>query len=98
MDHEALSTYLNDHLAGSTLGADHARQLEERSADTPFGPAMARIADEIEEDRDTLAKLMDRLDVSRNPVKAASAWVAEKAGRVKFSGASSGDADVGYFL
>jgi hypothetical protein len=59
---------------------------------------MARIADDIEEDRDTLAKLMEHLDVSRNPVKAASAWVAEKAGRVKFSGASSGDPDVGYFL
>lgn len=98
MDHEALGTYLNDHLAGSTLGADHARQLEERTAGTPFGLTMARIAGEIEEDRDTLVKLMEKLDVSRNPVKAAGAWVAEKAGRVKFSGGTSGDPDIGYLM
>jgi hypothetical protein len=48
MDHNGLNTYLNDHLAGATLGCDHARQLEEMSADTPFGPTMTRLATEIE--------------------------------------------------
>ena len=27
MEHDALTTYLNDHLAGATLGVDHARHL-----------------------------------------------------------------------
>ena len=98
MDRDALETYLNDHLAGSTLGVDHARRLEAALDGTPFGPVMAQVAMEIEEDRDTLIELMDRLEVSGNPVKAATAWVAEKAGRVKFSGLSSGDAELGNFL
>jgi hypothetical protein len=78
MDHNGLNTYLNDHLAGATLGCDHARQLEEMSADTPFGPTMTRLATEIEQDRDTLVELMERLDVPRNPVKQAAAWIAER--------------------
>ena len=57
MEHDALSTYLNDHLAGATLGCDHARQLEKMFAETPFGPTMTRIATEIEQDRDTLVEL-----------------------------------------
>lgn len=98
MDHAALSTYLNDHLAGSTLGCDHARQLEEMCAGTPFAAEMSRIAGEVEDDRDTLVQLMERLDAERNPLKQAGAWVAEKAGRIKFSGVSSGNETLGRFL
>src|SRR4051812_950101 len=83
----ALGIYLNDHLAGATHGADHARQLEEMTMDTPFGTVMSRLAAEIEEDRDELLALMERADVSENPVKKAGAWVAEKVGRPKLSGA-----------
>lgn len=98
MDHDALDIYLNDHLAGATLGCDHARRLEAVYEGTPFGTVMAQIAMEIEEDRDTLVDLMERLDTPRNAVKAATAWVAEKAGRVKFSGVSSGDRELGNYL
>jgi len=98
MDHDALNPYLNDHLAGATLGCDHARQLEDMFAETEFGPVMTRLAQEIEEDRDTLVGLMERLDAPRNPVKQAGAWVAEKAGRVKFSGLSSGDKHLGRYM
>ncbi len=98
MDTDALQIYLNDHLGGATLGCDHARQLEKMSAGTDFEPVMARLAQEIEEDRDTLVDLMERVDANRNPVKQAGAWVAEKAGRLKFSGLSSGDAPLGRYL
>jgi hypothetical protein len=98
MEHSALNTYLNDHLAGATLGVDHAHQIQEHNADTPFGVEMARIAEEIEQSRATLVDLMDRLGTPVNPVKKAGAWVAEKAGRVKFSGLSSNDAELGNFL
>jgi hypothetical protein len=97
-DDDALRTYLNDHLAGSTLGVDHARQLERMLEGDPDGPVMTDIADEIEADRDALLGLMDRLGASKNPVKAATAWLAEKAGRIKFSGISSQDRDLGIFL
>jgi glycine/D-amino acid oxidase-like deaminating enzyme/nitrite reductase/ring-hydroxylating ferredoxin subunit len=98
MNSDALGTYLNDHLAGATLGSDHARQLAQHHAADAFGAEMSRIASEIKEDRDTLIELMERLGVSRNPVKAATAWVAEKAGRIKFSGVSSNDEELGDFL
>lgn len=98
MEKDALRTYLNDHLAGATLGCDHARQIEDRNAGTPLGDVMAKLAADIEEDRDKLQQLMERLDVPKNPVKQATAWLAEKAGRVKFSGASAGDQNLGNFL
>lgn len=94
----ALAVYLNDHLSGATLGVDHARELQATLEDTAHGLDMARVADAIAEDRDTLVDLIDRAGISRNPVKQATAWVAEKAGRVKFSGLSSGDRDLGTYL
>jgi hypothetical protein len=94
---DAMTTYLNDHLAGSTAGLDHARHLADHGGSRSFGPVMRRIADEIEEDRETLIQLMDRLGAPRNPVKVATAWVAEKAGRIKFAGVGSGDSQLGAF-
>ena len=91
MASDALATYLNDHLAGATLGCDHARQLEELTQGTPFGATMSRLAKEIEEDRDELRALMERAGVSENPVKKAGAWLAEKVGRPKLSNDDGAD-------
>ena len=93
-----LSVYLNDHLAGAAFGADLAQQLAERTADSPFGPTMRTLADEIEADRETLRGLMDRLGISPNPAKQATTWVGEKLSRLKLSGLSAGHADLGLFL
>ncbi len=98
MAEKPLEVYLNDHLGGSTLGADLAGQIADRAEGTPFAEAARRLAAEIEEDRETLVALMDALDVSRNPVKQVTGWIAEKASRVKFSGAGSGAADHGMFM
>jgi hypothetical protein len=38
---------------------------------------MKSIAAQIEEDRETLVELMERMDVSKNPLKQAAGWVAE---------------------
>jgi hypothetical protein len=93
-----LDVYLNDHLGGAVLGSDLAGQLRDQNEGTPLGEAMTRIAAEIEEDRETLRELIEALEVSRNPVKQVTGWVAEKASRVKFSGASSGEADHGTLM
>lgn len=95
---KALEVYLNDHFAGAMLGSDLAESIRDRHEGTPLGEVMASIATEIEQDRQALADLMDRLDVSRNPVKQATGWVAEKASRVKFSGLLSGTPDQGAFM
>jgi hypothetical protein len=93
-----LDLYLNDHMGGATLGSDLAGQIRDRNEGTPLGDAMDGIAADIEEDRQALHDLMDALDVSRNPVKKAGGWAAEKLSRVKFSGAGSGDAEHGNFM
>jgi hypothetical protein len=93
-----LDTYLNDHLGGATLGSELAAQIWDRAEGTPLGRVMARVAPEIEEDRQSLVALMERLGTATSPVKQATTWVAEKATRLKFSGATSGEPDLGLFL
>jgi hypothetical protein len=93
-----MDVYLNDHLAGATLGSNLAAQIRDRHEGTPLGDVMRTIAAQVEEDRKTLIALMERLDVRRNPVKRASGWVAEKASEVKFSGVASGEPDQGAFM
>jgi hypothetical protein len=82
-----LAIYLNDHFAAATLGVELARRLRSSNrGDAEMGEPLAKICAEIEEDRDTLSRLMDRLDVDRNPVKPALARVAERLGRLKLNG------------
>lgn len=80
---DLLRTYLQDHHAGSTVGVELARRAAGANRDTEFGEPLARIADEIAEDRESLERLMERLGVKPHPVKDAGGWVAEKLGRLK---------------
>ena len=81
-DPDLLATYLNDHLAESTAGVELARRAA-KAHDGERGEELARLADEIDEDREALRGLMKRLDVEESGVKAAAGWLAEKAGRLK---------------
>lgn len=98
MADKAMNVYLNDHLAGAMLGTDLAEQIQAQNEGTALGELMGSLAPKIEEDRQTLIELMERLDTSRNPVKQATAWMAEKASRAKFSGQTSGEPEVGAFM
>lgn len=80
------------------LGTDLAEQIRQRHQDTPLGELMGWIAPQIEEDRQILVDLMERMNTTKNPIKQAAGWVAEKASRVKFSGAGSGERDQGAFM
>jgi hypothetical protein len=67
MSDRSLDVYLNDHMAGARFGSDLARRVAER-----MGKAtMHAVAAEIEEDRQTLARVLDRLGTSRNAIAAA---------------------------
>jgi hypothetical protein len=98
MADKAMQVYLNDHLAGAMFGSDLARQIESQSDEAQLGTRMAEVAMQIEEDQESLSDLMQRMGVTKNPIKQATTWVAEKASRVKLTGASSGDGDVGLFM
>ena len=78
-----LETYLQDHRAGAEMGSDLARRVAEQNAGTPYESFLATLADEIEEDVQTLAALMERLGVSKSILKTTGAKVAEKVGRLK---------------
>lgn len=93
MGDRAIDVYLNDHLAGAMLGSDLAEQIRARHEGDPLGAVMTPLAREIEEDRERLVDLMDRMDVARNRIKQATGWLAEKTSRVKFSGMGSGEPD-----
>jgi hypothetical protein len=85
-----LHIYLNDHLAGSTGGLELAERIQKNNEDNPLGDFMAGIAKEIEEDRDELQRLMNELDVSRNPIKAAGAYLLERLSQMKANGQLTG--------
>jgi hypothetical protein len=89
-----LDVYLNDHLAGARFGSDLAQRLAGRMG----GATMSALAAEIEEDRVTLQGLMDRLGTSRNRVKQAGTWLAEKVSYLKLSGLTAGHREFGLFM
>jgi hypothetical protein len=84
---ERLAIYLNDHLAGATAGVELARRLRaSNEGDPQFGPALAEICAEVEEDRETLKAVMDRLEVGQSKLKPAAAVLGERLGRLKLNG------------
>ena len=98
MADKPMDVYLNDHLAGSMLGSDLAEQIQKQSEGSPLGEIMSSISAQIDEDRQTLIDLMERMGTSKNPVKQATTWLAEKASRAKFAGLTSGEDELGTFM
>jgi hypothetical protein len=88
---QLLAIYLNDHLAGATLGVELARRLRASNhGDSRFGEPLTEICRQIEQDRSTLEGVMDVVGARRGRVKPAGAWVAEKLGRLKLNGRMRG--------
>jgi hypothetical protein len=81
-----LPIYLNDHLAGATVGVETAKRAASENEGRPLGQALAPLARDIEADRDELRSIMDALGVRADPVKTAAAWAGEKVGRLKLNG------------
>jgi hypothetical protein len=95
---KAMDVYLNDHLAGAMLGSALAKQIQALNEGSALGTRMESLAPLIEEDRQTLIRLMERMDTSKNPVKQAATWMAEKVSRAKLSGPTSGGPEQGTFM
>lgn len=81
-----LAIYLNDHLAGATLGRELSRRSASSNRGTPYGSFLSALAQEISEDRESLLAIMNALDVRLDRLKAAAAWGGEKLGRLKLNG------------
>ena len=90
MNRRLLATYLNDHYAASVGAVQLARRAAGSNRGTAYGEVLSVLAAEIDEDRQALLLIMQRLSVGPDRVKAALAWSAEKLGRLKLNGQLSG--------
>ena len=86
LDRKLLGIYMNDHLAGATVGMELSRRARGSNEGTAYGDVLERIAKEIEEDREVLQGLMSRLEIKRDHAKVAVGWLGEKFGRLKPNG------------
>jgi hypothetical protein len=86
MSSDLLRIYMQDHYAGATAGAELARRAASSNDDSALGEALSRVASEVEEDRDSLRRVMDEYGAGPDRLKNAGAWSLEKAGRLKPNG------------
>jgi hypothetical protein len=81
-----LAIYLNDHLAGSTVGLELARRAARSNRGSGYGIFLDELAEDIRSDRESLLEIMRSLRVGVDRVKVSAAWAAEKLGRLKLNG------------
>ncbi|MFD9371777.1 hypothetical protein ACFWA6_29345 [Streptomyces sp. NPDC060020] len=81
-----LTVYLNDHLTGSGAGVRLAGRLAKRHRHMAAGPDLARIADQVEEDQQSLRGIMRDLGVPVRRVHEVVGRIGETAGRLKPNG------------
>jgi hypothetical protein len=80
---KSLSAYLNEHLADETLGLQLATRASVEHKGTPLGTFLLLLSWELEEDRDSLVRLMAELGVRRKHVGPVVAGLAGKVGRLR---------------
>jgi hypothetical protein len=78
--------YLNDHLAGATLGVELARRALKENPDGELGELLRWLERQLVEDRRSLIGLLRAEGGSPSVAKSGGAWLAEKVGRLKLNG------------
>jgi hypothetical protein len=67
-------------------GRELFRRVARQHEGTPDGDVLAELTHEVEEDRQSLRRIMARLDVTESAPHQALMWLGEKAGRLKPNG------------
>jgi hypothetical protein len=75
-----LSIYLNDHLAGSTVGLELARRSAANNRGSDYGRFLEDLTAELRSDREALLEIMSSFRVGVDRMKVSAAWAAEKVG------------------
>jgi hypothetical protein len=94
LSRDSLTTYLNDHLAGSVAALellDHMIRLQRGKA---VQPALSEIRREVEEDQKTLQELLRAVGGKESRMRQAAAWLTEKLGRAKLQLDDSGTGEL----
>ncbi|MEV7972636.1 hypothetical protein [Cellulomonas sp. NPDC089187] len=86
LDRQQLRIYLADHLSGAAAGAARVQRMAESYRDTPLGPDLARLAEDIPAERDWLEDRMHAWGLPPHRLKQLATTVAERVGRLKPNG------------
>ncbi|MFF1528317.1 hypothetical protein [Cellulomonas sp. NPDC058312] len=86
VDRVLLQSYLGDHLGGAVGGSARFARMADAYAQTPLGPALARIARQVADEREWLRETAHALGVRPSAVKRLGIAVTEKVGRLKPNG------------
>ena len=86
---DALTTYLQDHLAGALHAIELLKAMRDHHAAEPLGQFAAQLLVEIEADRNVLAGLIEGTGTAPGGVKEWGAWLAEKVSRLKLKHGSA---------
>ena len=90
-DHDRLlEIYLADHLAAGTAGLALAIRSARNNSATETGRFLERLAAEIEEDHETLRRIVGGLGFDGSRLKELVAWAGERLGRLKLNGQMRG--------
>ena len=76
---DALIIYLHDHLAGARFALSLLESLRTGDQQQAIRKLAEELLYEIEEDRQALTRLADRLGTPQNTLKEGAAWLAQKA-------------------
>jgi hypothetical protein len=82
----ALAIYLRNHDAAADAGVDLFRRAAASQRDRPYGPELAALRDEVEQDRKVYRRLLQAVRTPHDLVQSGALRLAERVGRLKPNG------------
>ncbi len=95
---EDLSSYLNDHLAGSVGALELLDRLIDIYQTKPLERFFRDLRNEIDADQEILKELIAKLGEKESAVRKAGAWIVEKLSRAKIQLSETREGEMGLFL
>ena len=93
-----MSSYLNDHLAGSVGALELLDRLIDLYQGKPLEGFFRDLRNEIEADQEILKELIAKLGEKESAVRKAGAWIVEKLSRAKIQLSETREGELGLFL
>ncbi|HEX7518225.1 MAG TPA: hypothetical protein VF345_13180 [Chthoniobacterales bacterium] len=93
-----LSSYLNDHLAGSVGALELLDRLMKIYKGKPLERFFRDLRHEIDADQETLKELIAKLGEKESTVRKAGAWIFEKLSRAMIQLSETREGELGLFL
>lgn len=90
----SLTTYLNDHLAGSVAALELLDHLAKLHRGTQREELFQELRKEVEEDQQVVQQLLDQTGGKESRVRKVAAWLTEKLGEAKLKLDDAGDGEL----